>query len=121
MEQINGYWVDENNNRWGIEICTEEQAMDLFNKTHDIFKEYVTDKVKTYDEQAAYFKKQYGFTHDKYTHGSAFQAALKEEAVKNIPEDLVETESEVQSLKTDEVKEESLMEKFKRMQKENKS
>lgn len=83
--------------------------------------EYVTDKVKTYDEQAAYFKKQYGFTHDKYVHGSAFQAALKEEAVKNIPEDLVETESEVQSLKTDEVKEESLMEKFKRMQKENKS
>ena len=46
---------------------------------------------------------------------------MKEEAVKNIPEDLVETESEVQSLKTDEVKEESLMEKFKRMQKENKS
>ena len=103
------------------EICTEEQAMDLFNKTHDIFKEYVTDKVKTYDEQAAYFKKQYGFTHDKYTHGSAFQAALKEEAVKDIPEDLTEPESEVQSLKTDEVKEESLMDKFKRMQKENKS
>lgn len=26
MKQINRYWVDENNNRWNIEICTEEQA-----------------------------------------------------------------------------------------------
>ena len=26
MKQINGYWVDENNNRWDIEIYTEEQA-----------------------------------------------------------------------------------------------
>ena len=26
MEQINGYWVDENNNRWNIGIYTEEQA-----------------------------------------------------------------------------------------------
>ena len=29
MKQINGYWVDENNNRWGIEVCTEEQAEKL--------------------------------------------------------------------------------------------
>ena len=26
MKQINGYWVDENNNRWDIRIYTEEQA-----------------------------------------------------------------------------------------------
>lgn len=26
MKQINGYWVDENNNRWDIEIYTEGQA-----------------------------------------------------------------------------------------------
>lgn len=26
MKQINGYWVDENNNRWNIGIYTEEQA-----------------------------------------------------------------------------------------------
>ena len=26
IKQINGYWVDENNNRWDIEIYTEEQA-----------------------------------------------------------------------------------------------
>ena len=26
MKQINGYWMDENNNRWNIEIYTEEQA-----------------------------------------------------------------------------------------------
>ena len=26
MKQINGYWTDENNNRWDIEIYTEEQA-----------------------------------------------------------------------------------------------
>ena len=26
MKQINGYWVDENNNRWNIEIYTEEEA-----------------------------------------------------------------------------------------------
>lgn len=26
MKQINGYWMDENNNRWDIEIYTEEQA-----------------------------------------------------------------------------------------------
>ena len=26
MKQINKYWVDENNNRWDIEIYTEEQA-----------------------------------------------------------------------------------------------
>ena len=26
LKQINGYWVDENNNRWNIEIYTEEEA-----------------------------------------------------------------------------------------------
>lgn len=26
MKQINGYWVDENNNRWDIEFYTEEEA-----------------------------------------------------------------------------------------------
>ena len=26
MEQINGYWTDENNNRWDTEIYTEEAA-----------------------------------------------------------------------------------------------
>lgn len=26
MKQINGYWVDENNNRWDTEIYTEEEA-----------------------------------------------------------------------------------------------
>ena len=26
MKQINGYWTDENNNRWNTEIYTEEQA-----------------------------------------------------------------------------------------------
>ena len=26
MKQINGYWVDENNNRWDIEFYTEEAA-----------------------------------------------------------------------------------------------
>ena len=26
MEQINRYWVDENNNRWDIEIYTEKEA-----------------------------------------------------------------------------------------------
>ena len=100
------------------EICTEEQALELFNSTHDIFNEYITKKVKSYDEAAAYFAKQYGFAHDKNIHGSAFQAALKENINESIPEEIKEEVKHVEPLKTDEVKEESVMEKFKRMQKE---
>lgn len=32
MKQINGYWVDENNNRWNCEICSEASA-EKFSKT----------------------------------------------------------------------------------------
>lgn len=32
MKQINGYWVDENNNRWDCEICSEVKA-ETFSKT----------------------------------------------------------------------------------------
>ena len=27
MEKINGYWVDENNNKWNVRYYTENQAM----------------------------------------------------------------------------------------------
>ena len=66
---------------------TEEQAVELIEKTHDLFKIYITDQVKTHEHLVKYFKSQFGFTHDKYTRGSEFQEALKE-VVSQVPEEV---------------------------------
>jgi len=64
---------------------TEEQTIELIEKTHDLFKIYITDQVKTYEQLVKYFKSQFGFAHDKYTRGSEFQEALKEEVESQVP------------------------------------
>ena len=68
--------------------CTEEQAVELIEQTHDLFKLYVTDVVKSYEDSVKYFKSQFGFPHDVYVGGSAFKEALEAEAEKDVPEEL---------------------------------
>lgn len=69
------------------EPVTEEQTIELIEKTHDLFKVYITDHVKPYDQLVKYFKSQFGFAHDKYTRGSEFQEALKEEVANQVPDE----------------------------------